>query len=195
MKNLKILSLLFILTIAFSSCSNDDDSTPEPINEEEVITTVTVTLTPETGATVILTSQDLDGDGPNAPIIDVEGALQAGMSYSGSIVLENETETPAELINEEIEEEADEHQFFYQIGGGLDATVTYDDNEDDYLDNDNTNPVGLEFSLVAGTASSGQFTVTLRHEPNKDAEGVSDGDITNAGGESDITQTFDLEIE
>ena len=32
----------------------------------------------------------------------------------------------------------------------------------------------------------GQFTVTLRHEPDKSAQGVSAGDITNAGGETDI---------
>lgn len=194
MKTLKITSLLILALISFSSCS-DDEGTPQLINEEEVITTVTVTLVPETGSTVTLTSRDLDGDGPNAPVLNVSGSLQAGMRYSGSIVLENETETPAEVINEEIMEEADEHQFFYQVSGGLNATVTYDDNENQYLSNGSANPVGLEFILQAGTASSGSFTATLRHEPNKDASGVSTGDLTNAGGETDIAQTFSLTIE
>ena len=193
MKNLKMLSLLILATITFGSCSNDDDNTPEIINEEEVITTVTVNLV--SGAnTVTLTSRDLDGDGPDAPVISVSGSLQANTTYTGSVTLQNETETPAELINEEIEEEADEHQFFYQVSG-LNATVSYADTEDDYLDNDNANPVGLEFSLVTGAASTGQFTVTLRHEPNKDAEGVSEGNLSNAGGETDVAQTFDLTIE
>ncbi|MCC4214562.1 type 1 periplasmic binding fold superfamily protein [Leeuwenhoekiella parthenopeia] len=194
MKNLKISSLLLLALISFSSCS-DDEGTPELINEEEVITTVTVTLVPQTGSTVTLTSRDLDGDGPDAPVRTVSGNLQAGMQYSGSIVLQNETVSPAEVINEEIEEEADEHQFFYQVTGGLDAAAVYADEENDYLTNGSTNPVGLSFTMQAGAASTGQFTVTLRHEPNKDAEGVSEGNLSNAGGETDVAQTFDLTIE
>ena len=42
---------------------------------------------------------------------------------------------------------------------------------------------------------SGTITVTLRHEPNKDAAGVSSGDIANAGGETDIEVTFNVEIQ
>ncbi|PHR93887.1 MAG: type 1 periplasmic binding fold superfamily protein [Leeuwenhoekiella sp.] len=194
MKNLKISSFLLLALISFSSCS-DDEGTPELINEEEVITTVTVTLVPQTGSTVTLTSRDLDGDGPDAPVVSVSGSLQAGMSYNGTVLLQNETVSPAEVINEEIEEEADEHQFFYQIGSGLNATVSYADTENDYLTNGSTNPVGIDFTMLAGTASTGQFTVTLRHEPNKDAEGVSEGNLTNAGGETDVAQTFNLTIE
>ena len=197
MKNLKISSLLLLALISFSSCS-DDEGTPEIINEEEVITTVRVTLKSNfgTGEEIVLTSRDLDGDGPDAPVISVTGGnLQSGIEYSGTIVLENETVTPVEVINEEIIEEADEHQFFYQIGSGLDATVSYDDTENQYLNNGSLNPVGLTFTLTAGAASTGQFTVTLRHEPNKDAEGVSEGNLTNAGGETDVAQTFDLTIE
>ncbi len=194
MKTFKLLAIVAVLT-GLTACSSDDDNTPEVINEEEVITTMIVTLEPETGAAVTLTSRDLDGDGPDAPVINVSGPLQAGMNYSGSIVLQNETETPAELINEEIEEEADEHQFFFQAGGGLNATLSYADSENEYLTNGSDNPVGLEFNFRAGTASTGQFTVTLRHEPNKDASGVSDGDISNAGGETDFAQTFNLTIQ
>ena len=41
--------------------------------------------------------------------------------YSGSIVLLNETEDPAENMTLEIEAESLEHQFFYTIGNGLNA--------------------------------------------------------------------------
>ena len=43
--------------------------------------------------------------------------------YSGSIVLLNETEDPAENMTEEIEEEDLAHQFFYTIGSGLNAEL------------------------------------------------------------------------
>ena len=195
MKTIKYSILALVALINLNSCSSDDDSTPEIINEEEVITTVEVVLTPTTGDAVTLKSIDLDGDGPNAPVLSVSGPLQVGMLYNGVVTLKNETVSPVEVINEEIEEEADEHQFFYRITGGLDATVTYTDSENDYLSNNSTNPVGLQFSLQANTASSGGLTVTLIHEPAKDAAGVVNGDITNAAGETDVEQTFNLSIE
>src|SRR5690606_24397160 len=100
-------------TLAFTACSDDDD--PAPVNEEEVITTLTATLIPMGGGTTItLQTRDLDGEGPNAPVITVSGPLVAGTTYNGSLLLLNETITPAEVINEEIEEESDEHQFFFQ---------------------------------------------------------------------------------
>ena len=108
---------------------------------------------------------------------------------TGTIEFLNETETPAEDVTEEVEDEDDEHQIFYEIGGTLELDVTYTD-----MDGDG-NPVGLTFNALAGNASSGTFLVTLRHEPDKNAAGVSDGDITNAGGETDIAQSFDLTIQ
>ena len=35
---------LLASTLIFASCSDDDDNTPDAVNEEEVITTLTVTL-------------------------------------------------------------------------------------------------------------------------------------------------------
>lgn len=184
MKTIKILSLLMFIAVTLSACSNDDD-TPKEINEEEIITTMTVTLASDGGgATIILQSQDLDGDGPNAPNVTVSGNLTANTTYSGSVVLLNETETPAEIITAEVEEESDEHQFFYVITGSI-ASVTYNDADG------NGNPVGLEFSLTTGDAGSATLGVTLRHEPKK----PNDGTLADAGGETDITQTFNLTVE
>ncbi|WGD34617.1 type 1 periplasmic binding fold superfamily protein [Olleya sp. YS] len=191
MKTLKQLSLILLTAIVFTACSNDDDAVnPEPVNEEEVITTLTATLTPVGGGTTVtLKTQDLDGDGPNAPVITVSSPLTISTVYNASLVLENETESPAELINEEIETEDDEHQFFYQATNDI-ATFTYQDFDG------NGNPLGLEFTLTtAATAGSGTITITLRHEPVKDASGVSDGDITNAGGETDIQAVFPVTLQ
>lgn len=185
MKNLKFLATAIFTTILFVSCSNDDDTTPEPVNEEEVITTLTVTLTPNNGGTPItLQTQDLDGDGPTAPVIDVSGNMTAGVIYNGAIVLLNETVSPAENITEEVAEEADEHQFFYTIGGGLDVTTVYGNFDG------NGNPLGTEFTLTAGAASSGTVTFTLRHEPTKPNTGIDD-----AGGETDIATTFNVTVQ
>ena len=160
------------------------------MNEEEVITKITVTLAPQGGGSpVFLQTKDLDGDGPNPPVVTVSGPLMSGVVYNGSIEVLNETEIPAEDITEEIEEEDEEHQFFFLVGGALDLDTDYSDMDG------NGNPIGLVFTATAGAASNGIFTVVLRHEPDKDADGVSEGEIANAGGETDIEQDFSLEIQ
>ena len=189
MKTLKNTLFLLLATIVLSACSSDDDN-PDPVNEEEVITTLTATLTPVGGGTtIILKSQDLDGDGPDAPVISPSLPLAINTTYNASLELLNETESPAESINGEIEEEDDEHQFFYQASNDI-ATFSYADFDG------NGNPVGLEFTVTTDeTAGSGNITITLRHEPSKDASGVSDGDITNAGGETDIQVVFPVILQ
>lgn len=183
MKNLKLIALLVIPAIFSTSCSNDD----APVNEEEVITTVRTTLTGG-GQVITLTSRDLDGDGPNAPVVTVSGNLVAGTTYTGSTTFLNELENPAEDITVEVEEEGADHQVFYQLPSSI-GTVTYTDTDA------NGKPIGLNFTLVAGTSgSTGTLTVTLKHLPNKTATGVAAGDITNAGGNTDAAVTFSVAV-
>ncbi|TYP99148.1 hypothetical protein C7447_102467 [Tenacibaculum adriaticum] len=187
MKSQKILLIAFLSLITLASCS-DDDNNPLPVNEEEVITTLEVTLTNGT-TTVTLLSTDLDGDGPNDPVVSVSGNFEKGMTYDGVLKLLNETESPAENITEEVEEEALDHQFFYSTTNSI-ATFAYSDEDTD------GNPIGIEFKMTASAdAGNGKVTFTLRHEPNKNASGVKDGDITNAAGETDIEVTFDVVVE
>ncbi|GLB49705.1 type 1 periplasmic binding fold superfamily protein [Neptunitalea lumnitzerae] len=185
MKIIKHSILALVATISFVSCSDDD--TPQVINEEEVITTMNVTLT-SGSQTVTLTSQDLDGDGPNAPEITVSGNLAANTTYTGNVELLNETESPAENVTEEVEEENADHQFFFISTGAIADT--------DYADVDaNGDPVGIDFTLTTGDAGTATLQVILRHLPEKDAEGVSDGDITNANGETDFQAEFEITVE
>ena len=182
LKNLKFLSAALIASSLFIGCSKDDD--PQPVNEEEVITTMIVTLQPEGGGTdVILEYSDLDGNGSDEPEIQ-NGNLAAGVTYNGSIVLLNETEEEAEDITEEVEEENLEHQFFYTVGSGLDVTTSGENLDDE------GNILGTEFTLEAGAVSSGTLTFTLRHEPTKPNDGLE-----SAGGETDISVTFDISVE
>lgn len=183
MKNLYFL-VTVLFTILLASCSKDNE-TPEAVNEEELITTLKVTLVPVSeGNTIVLTTRDLDGDGPNEPVVTVSSNLTAGVAYNGTIELLDETKSPADNITEEVEEEADEHQFFYTIGSGLDVTATATN-----LDSEG-NLLGTEFELTANTASSGSLTFTLRHEPTKPNDGLS-----SAGGETDIAATFSITVE
>lgn len=180
--SLKSIFVLSMLVAIITSCSNDDD-TPEAVLEEEVITTMTVSLT-SAGSTINLITRDLDGDGPNAPEITVSGNLSANTTYAGSIELLNETVTPPEDITEEVEEEDDEHQFFFTTGGAI-SNVTYTDADGD------GNPVGLSFELTTGEAGNGTIQITLRHEPKK----PNDGSLADAGGETDIAQSFTVVVE
>ena len=183
MKNLKMMALALTTIFTLNSCSNDDS----PVVEEELITTLTATFVGG-GQTITLTSRDADGDGPNAPVINVSGNFAAETTYSGSVQFLNELVNPAENITEEIEEKDLEHQIFYQISNSL-GNFTYSDFDTD------GNPLGLEFIFTTGAnPGTGFITITLRHLPNKNASGVSEGNITNAGGSTDIEVTFPIVI-
>jgi len=184
-KKIMFLALTVCFASLFTSCGKDD---PEPPNEEELITTLRYTLLPQSGGTpVVLTYTDLDGDGPETPTIE-GGTLSANAQYTGSVELLNEAESPAEVITAEIQEEDDEHQFFFTstVSG---VAISYTDEDDD------GNPVGLSSTLTTAAAGSGNIRIILRHKPMKSADNVSDGDITNAGGDTDIDVTLPIDVE
>lgn len=191
MKTIQLLTILTVFAFAFTSCSDDDDA-PQVINEEEVITTMTVTLVDNNGTVKTMSIVDADGDGPLDPITSADD-LDANTTYTGSVEFLNQLEDPAEDITAEVAEEDEEHQVFYVPSSNFNVSVQYNDQDA------NGNPLGLDFTLTTGEAgnpdvSSGTLTVILRHEPNKDAAGVSDGDPTNAGGETDIEAVFEVNI-
>jgi hypothetical protein len=187
MKNLKLMAIAAFAIASLSACSDDD--TAQPVNEEEVITTVTATFTPQAGGTaVILTSRDLDGDGPNAPVVTASGAFTVGIAYNGTVTFLNELTSPAQNITEEIEEEGTDHQVFFQQQGLGTFGVTDADA--------NGKPIGLNFVYTAPTAPvTGTLTLTLRHLPNKSGTDVALGDITNAGGSTDAEVTYSVTIQ
>lgn len=182
MKTIKLLALFFISSLVFVSCSSDDDNDDHD-HEEELITTVTYTLT-NGNDVVTLTFEDLDGESGTDGTYDVSGPLTANTTYTGSIELLNETEDPAEDITEEVEEEGDEHEFFY-TSSISDITITKEDEDED------GNPIGIETTLTTGEAGTGTLTIILKHEPTKPNDGTS----TSAGGSTDVSVTFSIEVE
>ncbi len=197
-KPLKMNTLKAIITIAtmaavLTACKKDEDppapaTPPPPVNEGELITTVRIHLTSMDGTEEKqLLWVDLDGDGGDAPVITWD-TLSAGTTYQAHIELLDQSVVPPDDITVEIEEEDEEHQFFY-IASGANATISYADQDEA------GNPVGLQTVWTLGAASTGNLTVILRHDPDKFGEGVAAGDITNAGGDTDVEVVFPLIIQ
>lgn len=185
MKPFRAFYILPLFLLVFLIACEKDPKVP---NEEELITTLIYTLTPQAGGDpVIFSFRDPDGDGGQEPVV-VLGRLNANTIYEGSVRLLNESVSPVDDITLEVEEEAIEHQFFYTFS---DVNASYI-----YTDTDTNNyPIGIETRVTTGNPGEGLMTIVLRHLPDKAASGVSAGDITNAGGETDIEVSFLLVIE
>ncbi len=181
--------LVFVfLLLGIFSCQKD----PQDVNDEELITKLIYTLkSTSDNDEVVMTFSDRDGNGGNAPIITTSGFLQKGKIYEGSISLLNESLNPIEDLTLEIEEEDLDHQFFYILSNELSGKISIQ-----YADKDSeNNPVGLQTLVSSNMVGNGKIQIVLRHEPNKKAQGVSDGLITNAGGDTDIDVSFDIEVK
>ena len=199
MKNIfKINYLLFaVLTLFVFTACEEDDVAPEEENEVEVFTDVKLVFTPAGGgASVEAAAQDPDGVGVQE--LQVLGAinLSANTSYTLTMVIENCLESPCELMNEEIEEEDDEHQFFFAFTNDAFTSPSGNWNIDsasdpiNYNDSDgNGNSLGLNTSWTTGSASTGTFTVQLQHQP--DVKTATSG---STDGDTDFSLTFNLNI-
>jgi len=185
MKPFRLFYILPLFLLVFLIACEKDPKVP---NEEELITTVTYTLTPQAGGDpVVFSFRDLDGDGGQEPVV-VLGQLKANTIYNGVVQLLNESVSPLEDITLEVEEEALEHQFFYTFSN-VNASYIYTDTDS------NNHPVGIDTRVTTSDPGEGLLTIVLRHLPDKEASGVSDGNIANAGGETDIEVSFLLIIE
>lgn len=178
----RVLSVaLLSAVIFFSGCDKDD---PAPVNEEEVITTLEVTLVPEGGgASVTLKFFDADGEqGSTAPVLTISDALQASTVYSSIIELKNETVNPAGNISEEIAEEADDHLFCFDSSAD-NISFQYEDQDSNGL------PLGLLTTWTTGTPGGTTVTIRLRHQP-----ATKTGQCPGSG-ETDVEVSFDLVVE
>ena len=202
MKSISFIAyaLLFSLLVIFTGCV-DDDVPPEE-NEEETITDVTLTFAPTGGAgtPVTATWKDADGEGVGDPVL-TPITLAANTTYTLTIDLINAIDpNDPESITEEVEEEAKEHMFFFGWTDGLFSNptgdgnlgagkrtdpVNYADDDDDPNDpNDEVFPLGLETTWITGDATTGDFQIVLKHQPDiksatsDSTDGVSDVDIT-----------------
>jgi len=186
--NLTLFSVI-LLSLGLTACDKPGDD--DDAGEQEFITKVTIRLEEQGTQNVVnIIWNDPDGDGRG----DFVGTanIKSNRTYKGTVQLLNELATdPKERdMTKEIEEEADEHQFFYTFSNNLRpyATITITDRDKRGL------PLGLKFDLVTtalpgGTASlTGSLNVVLSHYTTITKTG------TNPGNEEDINITAPLSI-
>ena len=186
---------------ALLTACGDDDEAPEAENEEEVITDVTLTFTNSADASDVVTAsaQDPDGAGVQPLEIQDEITLTSGATYTLGLEILNALDPDdPEDIGEEIDEEDEDHQFFFAFTDGAFSDPDGDGNVDDsgdpvnYNDEDgNGNPVGLSTTWTAGDAlSDGSFRIILQHQPPVDDQPTK----TATSGVDDGDADFDLEF-
>lgn len=197
-------TLVILLALAspllFSSCSDDDD--PKKEDTPELITKVTLTFTPTDGGdAIVVSATDPDGEGVNSIAADGPVSLSADKSYTLTLQLLNELVKEGEEgydITAEVEEESDEHMFFFSWTNDVFSDPAGNGNVDNrndvinYNDKDANNlPVGLSTDWTSATGTpSGNFRVLLKHQPK-----LKNATSTSSTGETDLDVTFTLNVQ
>jgi len=187
--SIRTFALATFLAAGAVACG-DDPAAPPVGNEQELITDVTITLTPTTGGAAITTTiSDPDGEGPNPPNAQTAAiVLTPGMTYDGTIAfVDNQDPANPENITAEVAEEDDEHRVFYTLTGLTGITIP-----DSSLDTDgNGAPLGLTFQVVADATASGSGTirVVLSHYDD-----TPKGDGSTPSNETDVDVSFSASV-
>ncbi len=179
-KHISLYLMVFALTLA--GCS--EKQTPVNPAEDEVITTVTVSLRDlSTNVVSEYVWEDLDGVGGNTPNRIDTLRLFSSRTYLGSITIKNASVTPVADLTPDIVAFKDQHQFFFSSTNAVATVLT--------LDVDSRGlPIGLLFNVEAGAPGSGAFTVALSHWPTRTAKNG-----TTPSDETDISVTFPVIVE
>lgn len=165
------------------ACGSEEPTTMEEVDDREGINVLVLTFESPNKEPVVFRFEDLDGTSGNDPVVTTS-PLENSTQYfvTATVFRGNENLSP------EITAESAEHQFFYDPID-LDIIVTYGDQDGAGF------PLGAFMAMRTGEAGTGLLNVNLAHKPNKSGAGVSDGNLLNAGGRTDIQASFPLEIE
>ena len=195
--NIIIISTVLMLTVGMSGCDDDD---PKKEDVPELITKVTLTFTPDGGGAAITASaSDPDGEGVQDIAADGPINLDANEDYTLTLTLVNELADPADPaydITGEVEEEGDEHMFFFSWTNNVFSDPAGNgniDNRNDPLNyndvDDNGLPLGLSTSWTTGDFSTGTFRVVLKHQPD-----LKTGSSGASDGETDLDVLFTINV-
>jgi hypothetical protein len=200
MKSLRFVFLVLMSgsLVFLAGCSKDD---PKPENIKEAITKATFTFAPVTGSPVVVNVTDPDGnDGPINRVLSGPINLVKNMPYTLTITMINElapTTAPEYNATDEVEEEADEHMFFFAWTNNTFSNPAGNGNIDaradlvNYNDKDTKNlPLGLSTAWTTiDVAASGKFRIVLKHQPE-----LKSATSTFSDGDSDLDVEFDLTV-
>lgn len=183
MRRLMAYSGFGLVGLGLAACG---ESSTAPGGEQEVISRVTLTLTPSNGGAALTAFvEDSDGNGPLPPAAQVGVlALVPGATYTGTVKFENRLVNPPEDITQEVLAEANEHRVYYTVTGtGVTVTTTDTDAQG--------RPLGVRFTKAVGaTPAAGTTRVVLCHYD----EAPKNASSTSCQGETDIDVTFSYTI-
>ncbi|HZY82760.1 MAG TPA: hypothetical protein VFE50_24725 [Cyclobacteriaceae bacterium] len=198
-KNSIFLYAAILILLILPGCDNND---PQKEDVPEMITKATLTFTPTSGTPIVATATDPDGEGVQSIKTDGPIVLKKSTSYTLSINLINGLAQPTDDeydISNEVEEEGDEHMFFFGWTGDAFSQPEGNGNIDVRADPVNYTsldekglPLGLTTSWrTADIATQGAtFRVLLKHQPNLKTSSSSSND-----GETDLDVSFSLKVE
>jgi hypothetical protein len=177
--------LVFCLISLLAGACKKDEENVAPTDDNEAITTATLTLTNKATPSEVVTAT-IDNLNATADFSKATLALKANTTYTGAVTLLDKTKSPALDATEEIREKTNEHLFVYTPSTGLALTVTLTDKDTNPAPG--PYPVGLATEIKTGAAGSGKLKVVLRHQPN-----VKNG--TPAPGTTDLDVDFNVQIQ
>jgi hypothetical protein len=185
MKNLVFNLILAFAIVIIPACNKEAGYD----HDEEVITTLVLTFTPQGGgAATSFSFDDPDGPGGIDPTIN-QIVLSANTTYNVSLGVFNKTLSPVKELTQEIIAEGDAHRFYYQPSAGSNITVSGLNNDDDGI------ALGTNSVWTTGVAATGTIKITLRHyggnPPNKATDDTPDSNKSS----TDAEVTFSTKVQ
>lgn len=190
MKNVKQLATIFLsASMIFTACKKPEVANPQPV-EEELITTMRLIVTNQSGFNKTFNYKVDNGFGSgaqgNVTIDDI--VLAPGTDYDVAVEVWNEAKNPAEDVTEEVIAESHHHLFVFESNPATGAgSLAFSNGSKD----DEGHAFNQKIHIKTGAQGTGSLTLTLKHEPtNKDAA-TADA----AGGETDARAVFPVKIQ
>lgn len=180
LKTSVFIGFFLAITVSIQSCK-DPAVPPAPTNESEVITSVKIEMTDTlTGQKLNYFFRDLDGEGGNAPSQWDTIRMTDSSFYKVTLRFLNESD-PNNIkdISAEIYTEKANHIICF--------TPDLVNTEIKRTDSDGTYELGLLSTWETGTISTGNITITLKHQP-----GLKNGNCEP--GETDAEVKFQAKV-
>ncbi|MBY0435354.1 MAG: hypothetical protein K2U26_14700 [Cyclobacteriaceae bacterium] len=200
------ITLSLFMSLFMAGCKKEE---PKKEDTPELITKATLIFTSVTGggSPVQVTATDPDGEGVQSIKADGPINLATNRTYTLQIKLINglvKSTDPGYDITEEVEEEGDEHQFFFSWTNNLFSNPSGNGNIDNRADAVNYEGGGASkdkngrnlgivttwTTVTTTSALSGAFRILLKHQPNLKSD-TSDANT----GETDLDLTFTMNVQ